>query len=488
MKYRIAFYTFLGLALVSALYFRNNADDIFASVADGYYKRNNLVKAQEFYEKSFNLGNKNYKHREIYVNSLVNSPLTIEGQEKLAKIASDDVQDSASLKAKYFLYDMRREIYRKYPNNYINQASQNKKIVHWSKKPITYAFMNPAGVPVEFLEEIQAAFNEWQVKSGGAVEFANSTPAESNILINFINNEKVSDLKYGQNYVIAYTTPDIQDNKLKKMVMKFNVKDVEGNTYSRNQIYNTALHEIFHALGFMGHSAEKNNIMYLAKDNETLFLDLREKLSSADIETVKLLYSIKPDITNSANPDGMYTPYLVIGDDEDISYNKHREAKNYISKAPTLPNGYIDLAESFVIQKKYPEAIRALERALSLSTTVDVKYIVYYNLAVSYYYMGNYEMSVDNVQKALQIKDSEELHALKAQNYIKLENMDKALDEYKILVERDGNNLLYAVGLAEIYTQRRCYLKARKVLKTYLKLHPEDKNKPEITRFGVLRY
>lgn len=49
-----------------------------------YYKQNNIRKAQEFYEKSFALGNKDTGIREIYVNSIINSPLDIESRKNLS--------------------------------------------------------------------------------------------------------------------------------------------------------------------------------------------------------------------------------------------------------------------------------------------------------------------------------------------------------------------------------------------------------------------
>ena len=44
--------------------------------------------AQEFYEKAFEQGLEKTKQREIYINSIINSPLTIESQEKLIKFAT----------------------------------------------------------------------------------------------------------------------------------------------------------------------------------------------------------------------------------------------------------------------------------------------------------------------------------------------------------------------------------------------------------------
>lgn len=140
MSSRVVLYSLLAAGLAAAFYFNSNADTIYAQLGNRYYKQNNIKKAQEFYEKSFALGNKDTGVREIYVNSIINSPLDIDAQEKLVRLAEDNIQDAASIKAKYFLYDLKREIHRQYPLNYIKQAPFNQQIVRWNKFPITYGF------------------------------------------------------------------------------------------------------------------------------------------------------------------------------------------------------------------------------------------------------------------------------------------------------------------------------------------------------------
>ena len=322
------------MLLIVALYFHANTANIYAEIGNYYYKHNNVAKAQAYYEKSFSLGNTDSDLREVYVNSIINFPLTVDSQEKLVKIAEDAILDSASVKAKYFLYDLRREVHRNYPLNYIRQAPYNQKIVRWSKLPITYCFKNSQIAPQDYIAEIKEAFDCWEKLT--PIMFAESNSKDANIVIEFLQN-KTNDLEYVRKYVVAYTTPDINVNKLERMNIKFFIQAPDGENFSANQIYNTALHEIFHALGFMGHSYDSENIMYLAKDNKTMVDDTRLELTEADISTLKLLYKIKPDITNQGDMKNEYVPYLVLGDDEDISISKAREAKHYIYQAPTLP-------------------------------------------------------------------------------------------------------------------------------------------------------
>ena len=480
----VIIYSLLGILILGAFYFRSHADYVYAQIANWYYKHNEITKAQYFYEKSFLLGNSDAAARGIYINSIINSPLTVESQEKLARIAEDKIQDGASLKAKEFLYNLKREIHRQYPDNYIKQCPFNQKVIHWSRFPITYTFNNSKNVPQEYIEEINKAFAEWE--KAGVVLFT-QTDDYADIEVNFRNN-KNENMEYGRKYVVAYTVPVVFNSVLNRMDINFYIQDPEGHNFTANQIYNTALHEIFHALGFMGHSFDSDNIMYLAKDNKSIINDIRAVLTNADKSTLRLLYKIKPDITNEGELKSEYIPYLVLGDDEEVNISKSREAKNYIYHAPTLPSGYIDLAESLVAQKHYPEAIKNLEKALYLSGTNEMKYISYYNLGVVYYYINHASMALDYINKAKEIKDNAELHQLKAEIFSKAGDKRSAIKEYEYLIQINSDNSNYVLRLADLYIQDKKYMEARKVLKTYLKKHPEDRRSSSFSSYGLLLF
>ena len=228
-----------------------------------------------------------------------------------------------------------------------------------------------------------------------------------------------------------------------------------------------------------------DNIMYLAKDNNSLINDKRAVLNDADISTLKLLYKIMPDITNSDDLGSEYISYLVLGNDEEVNISKAREAKNYIYHAPTLPSGYIDLAESLVAEKRYPEAIKNLEKALSLADTDEMKYIVYYNLAIAYYYINHTSMALEYLDNAAKIRDSEELHLLKAEILLPV-NKKEAVKEYNNLIKSHPDNQDYVIRLANLHIQDKNYLKARKVLKRYLKRNPKERSNKRFAPYRIL--
>lgn len=473
--------------LTGVLFFQINKAAAFAKIGKYYANKSNFSKAQEFYEKSYNLGNKDTDFRVLYVNSLVNSPLTIDAQEKLVKIAEDDIQDSASESAVYFLRNLKKEIHNKYPNNYIKQAVYNQQIMHWGKMPITYTFKNKRHAPKELVDAVDNAFDTWERASSVRVRFEQVPTDNANIVINFIGT-KFNNIEYGNKYVIASTTPIFTQKKLEKMEVKFNIYDLEGKQFSPNRMYNTALHEIFHALGFMGHSMESDNIMYMAYNKDALKNNERISLSDSDKTTLELFYKIKPDITNANELKYEYIPYLILGDNTEVNSVKINEAKKYIKNAPTIPAGYIDAAQALLNQKKYTLANNYLEKALILANNDETKYLVYFNLAVTNYYDGNYDLAKIYINKAKEIKSENELKVLNATISLKQGNIEEAIKEYENLIKENPTNIDFAINLANVYIKNKRYLKARKTLKNYIKTNPKDSKNPRLEKYKILLF
>ena len=455
---------FLWLILIIYIVFLVNRSSFYSSIGNFYLQNKNYISAQNYFEKSYKLGKNDKIFRNSYVKSLIKSPPNIETQERLERIIVDGINDIASEIANEYLRELKINIQNEYPDNYIKQAPINNEILHWGKFPITYNFKNSEQVPSTFTNAVREAFNTWEQESSGIVKFKQTSSESPNILIEFVN-KQYENAEYGQKYVVAYTIPVYEQNKLNQMDMKLSVYNLYGEPYTFNQIYNTSLHEIFHALGFMGHCQENNNIMYMSKDNESLQNDYRKDLNNADINTLKLLYKIKPDITNSNEIEYKYIPFLVLGNDDEINDIKEAEAKNYIRQAPTISAGYIDLAQILLNKHQYTLAISSLEKALRLAFNDETKRLVYYNLAVANYFDENYELALVYTNKAEEYGENLDLHVLRGEIYLKEKNIKSAIKEYLILVKKSPNNIDYTINLANIYIKEKRYISARKVLK-----------------------
>ena len=452
-------------------------------IAQHHFKKNDMLKAQYYFEKAFDYGVVDSTKRDIYVNSILNSPLTTTAQEKLVKFLDYKINDNARKKVELFLNNFKTEISNKYPQNYVEHTTFNHKVMRWNELPITYGFANETAAPQYFTKEIENAFAEWEIESSHKLMFSREDN-NPNILIRYSQNNP-ADLK-NKKYVVAYTIPSINSNVLTGMSINFYTKDPLNEYYSKNQVFNTALHEIAHALGFMGHCDNKDNIMYLTKDSVSVTNDKRESLNIADTETITLLYDTKPDITNSNIKESKYIPYLVLGTKEDISKAKMDEARNYVRKAPSIPSGYIDLADGYVADKNYPKAIKVLDRALRLADTEEMRGIIYYNLAICYYMVDHLSMAENYLEKSILINDSNEKQSLKAEIYLKQNKEELAIAKYNELISKEPRNIEYVISLTNIYVKDKKFGSARKVLKEFIRKNPSEKNNKRLQCYGIL--
>ena len=475
----LIFALFCGYKLISC-----NINVLYSKIANYYYKNNNISMAQEYFERAFEAGSRDSRVRDVYVDLIINSPITTDSQEKLVKIVQKKIYDSANTKAEFFLMDISRDIHRKYFENYIKNAVYNQKVVRWGEMPITYDFINTHRVPQYYLNEFNNALVELEKTTNNLLSFTRNDE-NPNIIINFVNENLVKDdnLKY----VAAYTTPKIVADKLENMEIVFYSRDSRNKQYSHNEVYNIALHEIIHALGFMGHSDNKNDVMYLTKDFKPASYVERKALTEADLNTILLLYKTKPDITNVENTNSEYIPYLVFGTQEDVNNSKIKEAKTYIGRVPYLSSGYMDLAEAYVNSKNYNKALKTFEKALQYAENEDIKAMVYYNLAIVHLYLNELNLAKENVLKSIDINDSEEKHYLLGEIYLKEKDYKSAIKIYSSLLESNPDNIDYAVALINANVVKMNYLQAGKILRTFIKNHPEEKNNAKFKRYRILK-
>ena len=157
--------------------------------------------------------------------------------------------------------------------------------------------------------------------------------------------------------------------------------------------------------------------MYMASDNNNFYTPYRSSfqyLSSKDINTIKLLYKLIPDITNSEkiNTKGLVYAPIILGTSKDISSRKLKEAQNYIKQAPDLAGGYIDMGIAYSELNKTNDAIKAMQKAYELSKTDNEKYISLYNLSAVYMNAGQLDKALSYANEAKKIADTDEIKDL----------------------------------------------------------------------------
>lgn len=384
-------------------------------------KKEDYVQAHKNLKNAYNFNKNNKDYRYYYVETLLNLSPTITVQKELFEIATSSNNDSAQYLAETRISEWRNNVMHNIGDNYIEQAPMDKGIMRWDteKFPLKISITNESGtnVPQYYSEEISRAFNQWQA-STQFLKFAptskDTTPdiqVKIKPLPDDICNREVC------RYVVGYTTPDYKGHILKKMTITLYSKDPHGNFFSDKELYNTALHEIGHALGIMGHSYSSDDLMYMATDNNNFYTPYRsyfQYLSSKDINTIKLLYRLIPTITNSEkiNTKGLVYAPIVLGTSKDISLRKLKEAQNYVKNVPNLAGGYVDLGIAYAELEKNNEAIKAIQKSYELSKTENEKYTSLYNLSAIYMNLNQLDKALDYANEAQKIANSDEIKDL----------------------------------------------------------------------------
>ena len=397
----------------SALYNYNKAKSLYDS---GAYEQ-----SLPYFEKSLFADNKGILARFFYVLALSKSEPVYTVQEKLYDIANSKIDDEAAKYAKAQAVALRYKLIEGISNNYIYNAAMGNDILRWDIKtfPLTVYFEGKDSVPSYYIEQILRAMDVW-TKNTNFVKFTQTEDKQNaNILIYF---KKTPDNLCSNGYckyVTAYTEPTIDKDKiLKRMVMTFYRTNPLNKSFTPDEIFNTALHELGHTLGIMGHSDNPDDIMYaLLEDPESFYSLSRssdQALSLRDLKTLVLLYRIKPTISNvkDLNSESFYYAPLILGGENAILIRKLSEYQKYVIEYPNMASGYINLASVYADLGDNNSALKNLSIAVKLAQNADEHYIIMYNKAIIYFNSQDYDKALDCANKAKSIKNDQNVNDL----------------------------------------------------------------------------
>lgn len=262
--------------------------------------------------------------------------------------------------------------------DYLNRLSA--KVVHWThpEQGIKVFIANGASIPNWKPEDqglVQAAYSEWQQAMEGRVHFEwVSEPDEADTIVSWMERPKAvssteaeakpQELRNGECQTQTADDKLIQDN----IVVALNT--TEGSPASANSIYNTLLHEIGHSLGMGGHSSNPADILFPSNRYDD---GGRKHLTQRDIQTVRMLYALKADVTN---PEGIhlvrYHDYMSLVTQGKDAYNHkaYPEAATDFQKALAIYNPEPEvrflLGASWYQQHAYAEALPYLMASASV--------------------------------------------------------------------------------------------------------------------------
>lgn len=327
-------------------------------------------------------------------------------------------------------------------DDYLDKVTQGGKLVRWSflTMPLTvYIEEKPIGIQnfqPAFYSSVRQALDTWVAALNQQLTYQLTTiPEKADIRITWTNSidSHGSHNEGGTSYTAGLMIPRFDNNQIDYMTVKIATFDISGKPQSNQAIHAVAIHEIGHSLGLLGHSDNPDDIMY-AQNKQVL------KLSTRDINTIRLLYSSQPDI-NNLNPE-----QRAIDPEKEKEQAKKLDeelvqAEETIQRFGTALNWlnlgvlYFQKAEGLSEQQQkntwYNKALVALQKAEAIEPNdVNVKQ----RISLVYQALDNFELAEEAIRKAIAINPKEpEYYMLHAWYLVKLNRKAEArgeLDRY----------------------------------------------------------
>ncbi len=439
---------------VAEAYFKQAIKDSPENITARYYyaqiliQQEQLKKAQEEYKKIIEIAPFS-EAAKLSIMGIVQVQDYIDNRHSNYRVNSDGkVNLNNALKA---------ELMKGIGDNYIEVAAMKGQITRWNvnKMPINifYAYnkKDPTHKPF-FLAAVQRSFNLWAKHTEGKLKVKTTNKRdEAQVVIIFKSgiDNKAPAGKKKKKFISGLTTPHIKNGVLEYFDIMFSTLKIDGSPYLETEFYATALHEVGHALGIMGHSSVKGDIMYPVAHNAKDFSSI--KLSERDINTIKLLYRMDADISNFdsdelAKKDTKKND-LVLGDEENRLKSKLEEAKQYVKTAPDHAISWTSLGTAFYSLKKFPQAIKNFKRALNL------------------------DPDFTSAREQL------------AHTYLVSKDIINAIRQYDILSKKHPRELNYSKNLIKLYIKQKDYLNAKGAANKTIKSNPNALKDAEIIKF-----
>lgn len=266
-----------------------------------------------------------------------------------------------------------------YKDNYLDYVlSDNGAIQKWTSFPINVYIESD-----NKKEAVKKAFEQWQSKSKGLISFKFLDSAQSaKITVDFKN--KLESTSTKEKYIAGYTKPEYEGNHISGAQMHLLTVDPETNEpLPDNSIFATTLHETGHALGFIGHSPNPNDVMAPSS------IEPKMELTKRDINTLNLFYRID-EKTLLARRTGT----------TDL---KLQQALDYVKQTPDKSVGWANLGDIYYGKKMYSEAIKNYQKAISIEPD---KANLYSSLGFAYRLSGDKQKASQNFQKACDLDNT----------------------------------------------------------------------------------
>ena len=374
------------------------------------------------------------------------------------------------------LAEKRAIINQKVGENYIDSVLSFGTLVRWNPEsfPLKVYVDMPENVPEFHLPEIKNAFKRWEDATQGFISFVyTDNQDEANIVCSYPENfQRVCESNRTSNASRQYFTYD-KDGNIVRSNIELTTKDCNDEVYPQDLIYAIVLREIGHSLGLRGHSGQfSSNILYYPEANKDH--GVRPVINRADINTLRLIYSIKPDKTNVGLSDEQNKKLIsakdVWGEEFDRSASNEKAMLYNLEMSPDIPDLYVSLANYYKEKKEYDKAISVYTRSIVLMNDAVLKSKVYARVGDTYNLQKLYPEAIEAYKLSLKNSSNNERELFDVYFnlgviYYKQNKINDAIASFqnalKYVYDKE-NSYRLLVDMAELYLKSGNYVNAMK--------------------------
>lgn len=413
---------------------------------------------------------------------------TNEVQARLYEISQYDDCDEASNLADRVLANIRKQIYRQAGPSYIDNVLFEDSLVRWNNnRELTYSILADAPLSRNFDSIADRAFKEWQEASEGQFTFKKVSGKNADILVHTAY-KLPEDNMYVTKDSAAVTIPNIKNDKLKNMDIYIKTLDKSGMRLPDNKVYPLLLHEIGHALGIGGHSANPNDIMYHDGD-KVLQGAAKKSISRRDVNTLDLLYKMTPDVidkelSESEKRNLIYHEVVTAYPGEDFEIETQRILAEIRRNGGNIVS-WVDLAISYGLRRYYTRSNYILEKVLPMASSLEYnKFVVYYNMSLNFYRMKDYSSAARYLFAAEDIQQDKDTRVLGCFIDVRENRLAEAKRKLIDLKREYPKDIDISVKLAEVYSIEKNNKDRKSVIESLIKANPDAARDRRVIKYA----
>lgn len=327
-------------------------------------------------------------------------------------------------------------------DSYFRNICKKGKIIRWNKAsmPLNVYIQDTKDIPEYYRDVVIEAYQTWQRVSEGLVRF------------NFVEDPAQADMKCyfksgNQSDSIGAHAFSVKGDILTGSTIVFNKSDLKGHSHDSKQLFSSALQEIGHSLGLSANSSSIYDVMY------PIGTKFNTEITTRDLKTLALLYSVVPDITNKplSNEE---KAVLMTSSEVLATLNLPFDEDNSETITSNDIAVHLALAEQYRKRAEYGKAAQEYQIVAQSKVNKVDKADVYYEIAVMFLDAEMFDDAKSCAQIAWQIDQNDRTIILPPliNYYMKRSNTAvKQLEE--LLKENPYNKYAYKL-LCQIYREK----------------------------------